>query len=144
MHGQRNCGIGSLLSDSLFNCGRAGYSMDIFYNSFLYDDGPAIKLRGTPQRRPCGAQVVSNVFAHGRLGSAVKQTERGLCASRNLTGVNSLRRVRTCDVDGDGLLDSFLATGQTWWYASGKTQPWVFLRRSPARPTTCPAPVALT
>ena len=99
---------------------------------------------GVTQRRPCGAQVVSNVFAHGRLGSAVKQTERGLCASRNLTGVNSLRRVRTCDVDGDGLLDSFLATGQTWWYASGKTQPWVFLRRSPARPTTCPAPVALT
>jgi hypothetical protein len=144
MHGQRNCGVGSIFSDSLFNCGRAGYSMDISYNTFLYDDGPAIKLRGTPQRRPCGALVVSNVFAHGGLGDAVEQTERGLCKSRNLTGVNSLRRVRTCDMDGEGLLDSFLATGQTWWYASGKTKPWVFLRRSPARPTTCPAPVTTT
>lgn len=142
MHGQRNCGVRGTFSDSAFNCGRAGYSMDVYYNSFLYDDGNAVKLRGTPERKPCGATVASNVFAHDDLDDAVEQTEHGLCMNRNLTGVNSLKRVRTCDIDGDGTADSFLATARTWWYSDGKTSPWVFLRRSPSRPTTCPAPAA--
>jgi hypothetical protein len=154
MHGQRTCGAGSIFSDTLFNCGRAGFAIDVYYNSFLYKhrnptgiitrrDVAAIKLRGTPERRPCGASVVSNVFAHDSIREAVQQTERGLCLSRNVLNVNSLRSVRVCDVDGDQVRDSFLATGQTWWYANARTGPWTFLRRSTSRPSACPPPGSL-
>jgi parallel beta helix pectate lyase-like protein len=140
MHGQRNCGVANIWSDSLYNCGRAGYDMDIRYNSFLYTSKAAIKLRGTPQRKPCGAVVDSNVFAHLTLAGAVKQTESGLCKSNNQVRVNSLKQQLRCDVNGDGKLDSFLATGQTWWYAWGGTRPWVFVKRDRTRPTSCPPP----
>ena len=32
--------------------------------------------------------------------------------------------------DGDGRNDSFMATGQSWWYRSGTTGPWEFLNAS--------------
>jgi hypothetical protein len=142
MHGQRNCGVGDIFSDALYNCGRAGHHMDVRYNAFLYSEKPAIKLRGTPFVLPCGVKVISNTFRHGKFKDAVKQTESGLCASNNQTGVNSLSRIRKCDVNGDGVVDNFLATGQSWWYASGTKKHWVWVRRAPTRPTTCPTPGA--
>jgi hypothetical protein len=135
MHGQRSCGPFSIFSDALYNCGTAGYELYIVYNSFIYTKGPAIKLRGTPQRSPYGAFVLSNVFAHGDLDDAVQQTESGLYVDRgtNPTGVNGTARYGTCDFDGDGTDDRFLATGQTWWYSSRGTGHWAYLNTSPKR-----------
>jgi hypothetical protein len=137
MHGQENCGISGAFNDAAYNCGTAGHDMEIRYNSFFYKAGdgldtqkPAIKLRGTPQLSPNGAFVISNVFVHGSLGDAVEQTESGLFTSGNLVGVNGMNELGTCDFDGDGLNDSFLATGQTWWYSSGGDKPWVYLNTS--------------
>lgn len=130
MHGQDNCDIGALFSDSLYNCGTAGHDMDIRYNSFLYKDDNAIKLRGTPQ---VGAYVKYNVFAHDSVGDALHQNESGMHESDNLADINGMKELGRCDFDGDGRQDSFLATGQTWWYASGGTGPWTFLNQSRKR-----------
>jgi hypothetical protein len=133
MHGQDNCGIGDIFSDALYNCGTAGHHMEIRNNAFLYTDDEAIKLRGTPQVSPYGMMVVNNVFAHGDLGDAVSQNESGLYLFGNQTGVNSWNERQSCDLDGDGTADSFLATGQTWWYASGGAGPWTYLHASTRR-----------
>ena len=47
--------------------------------------------------------------------------------------MDSLSELGTCDVDGDGIDDAFLATGQTWWYASGGQGHWVYLNTSTKR-----------
>jgi hypothetical protein len=140
MHGQESCGIGSIFNDTLFNCGTAGYAMEIVQNSFLYSAGAAIKIRGTPQYSPrsgspdwpatCGAVVRFNVFVHDDLGDAVQQTETGLCSVNNRVGIDGSDRYGFCDFDGDGADDRFMATGETWWYASGGTGPWVYLNTS--------------
>jgi len=133
MHGQDNCGILDLFSDTLFNCGTAGHDIDIRRNAFLYTAGAAIKLRGTPQLRPYGAFVISNVFAHAEIGDAVKQNESGLYLANNQVGVDSLDELGMCDFDGDGIDDAFLATGQTWWYSSRGQGHWVYLNTSTKR-----------
>ncbi len=130
MHGQENCGVWDLFSDSLYNCGTAGHDMEVRYNSFLYTAGKAVKLRGTPQFGPNGAKVMFNVFAHDSMDEAIGQTESGLYESQNLVGINGMAELGSCDFDADGLQDSFLATGQTWWYASAGTGPWTFLNTS--------------
>jgi hypothetical protein len=120
MHGQENCGSWH------YNCGTAGEYMDIQYNSFFYAKDNAIKLRGTPE---IGMYVGNNVFAnHLTFDSAVQQTESGLVREPgNVLGYNGMNELGTCDFDGDGINDSFLATGQTWWYSSGGDKPWVYL-----------------
>jgi len=130
MHGQDSCGIWSLFRDNVFNCGTAGHDIEIRNNSFLYTEHAAIKLRGTPQLKPYGAFVVSNVFAHTHLGDAVKQTETGLYLANNRVGINGSDRYGTCDFDGDRVDDRFMATGETWWYSSRGTGPWAYLNTS--------------
>jgi hypothetical protein len=130
MHGQDNCGPGDAFSDSLFNCGTAGHDVEIIRNSFLYTAGAAIKIRGTPQRKPWGAFVISNVFAHPYLPWAVEQTEKGVYKHDNRVGIDGSDAYGACDFDGDGRDDRFLATGQTWWYASRGTGPWTYLNTS--------------
>jgi Right handed beta helix region len=131
MHGQDSCGGISGW------CGTAGYAIEIFLNSFLYDpddfpipDPPVIRIRGTPQHKPCGAVVSSNVFVQYYLYEAVKQNGTGVCKVNNRLGINGSARTRLCDFDGDGTNDRFMATGQTWWYASRGTGPWVYLNTS--------------
>src|SRR5262249_26341113 len=109
------------------NCGTAGYSMDIQFNSFIYDHHVAIHLRGTPQQQ---MTVIYNVFSEDNQGAAIAQNETGLVAYQNIYGVNGLAELATCDFDGDGVGDTFLATGMTWWYSSGGTGPWTFLNNS--------------
>ena len=130
MHGQRSCGIGSVFSDSLFNCGTAGHDVEIRRNSFLYTSNAAVKLRGTPQLKPHGAFVYDNVFAHASLGAAVQQTESGLTTSGNRVGIDGSAQLGSCDFDADGTSDRFMATGQTWWYSSRGTGPWTYLNTS--------------
>ena len=139
VHGTQHCGAFSIFSDSLYNCGTGGHHVDIRYNAFLYTEDAAVKIRGTPVERPCGAIVYYNTFRHRRIGSAVQWTRRGTCQAANQTGVNSLAGVRACDVNGDGVVDNFLATGRTWWYAHARQKPWTFIRRTPLRPSRCPA-----
>jgi hypothetical protein len=128
MHGQRNCND-VLDNDTLFNCGTAGHDMEIGYNSFLYTNGPAIKVRGTPQLY---AQVYANVFAHDTVEDAVQQAETGVfIRADNQAGVKTWTAIDYCDFDGDGIPDRFLTTGQTWWFSSNRGQgPWVYLNTS--------------
>lgn len=128
MHGRDNCGVGDIFSDSLYNCGLAGHTMLIRHNAFLYTEDDDIKLRGTPT---VGMFVGDNVFAHGSFGSAASQNESGLVQEPgNVFGYNGKSQLGTCDFDGDGVNDSFMATGQSWWYRSGTTGPWEFLNAS--------------
>jgi hypothetical protein len=116
----------------------AGHDFDVRWNSFLYRDGPALFINGRPD---VGAYVGSNDFAHDHVkGDAVKLGSGGDWGKVWLDGTN-LEGVKTwfdashfsadCDFDGDGLNDSFITTGETWWFQSrdqrnGPT-PWVYL-----------------
>lgn len=129
MHGRDDCGIADIWSDSLANCGPAGHTMLIRHNTFFYSEDNAIKLRGTPE---VGMFVGDNVFArHDSFGSAVHQNESGLVREPgNVLGYDGSAQLGKCDFDGDGINDSFMATGQSWWYRSGTTGPWEFLNAS--------------
>ncbi len=130
VHGRESCGGYS------YYCGPAGEYYDIRYNSMLYDAGVGFKLRGTPSIR---ADVAHNVFRHGSLWSstfndgALDQTESGLIEWDNLTGVDESDNLGQCDFNGDGVLDKFFATGQTWWYSSAGTSHWIYLNTSTKR-----------
>ena len=138
MHGSRHCGIGSLFSDSLYNCGIGGHHIDIRYNSFFYARAAAVKIRGTPVERPCGATIYYNSFWHRSIGSAVQWTQQNVCRAANTTSVRP--RVRACLIDGDGELDNFLPTGRTWWYQHSRRMHWTFIRRTRDVPANCPPP----
>jgi hypothetical protein len=135
MHGRRD------------NSGAAGRDIDIRYNSFLYTDGPAVNLRGTPD---VGDVVESNVFAHSSLPDAVWWVGNGVtegnaclgalpsssCGPRdNKIGVPMWEHATACDFDGDGINDDFIATGATLWYRSGDSSkgptPWIYLNTYP-------------
>jgi len=128
MHGRNDCGVGDIFSDSLYNCGPAGHTTIIRNNAFFYTEDDDIKLRGTPA---VGMFVGNNVFTHGSWSDATSQEESGLVnEGGNEFGYNGKNQLGTCDFDGDGINDSFMATGQSWWYRSGTTGPWEFLNAS--------------
>ena len=79
--------------------------------------------------------IGANVFAHDSWEDAVVATEKigAYAEPGNVLGYNGSLELGTCDFDGDGLNDSFLATGQTWWYSSGGDTPWVYLNTSKKR-----------
>jgi hypothetical protein len=131
MHGQEDC-----YGDR--NCGVAGEYMDIRYNTFLYKGYESFKLRGTPSIR---ADVAHNVFAISPLWTsfnplaigALGQTESGLVAWANQVDVDESGNHGYCDFDADGVMDTFFATGATWWYSSGGTAIWRYLNTSTRR-----------
>jgi hypothetical protein len=134
MHGTDSCGVIGLFNDAYYNCGDGGHDVYLRGNAFLYTAGAAFKLRGTPAVTPTGAFVYDNVFAHGSFTDAVKTTTgANIHQLGNLFSVNSLNELRHCDFDADGVLDAFLATGQSWWYSSRGTRPWSFLNISKHR-----------
>jgi hypothetical protein len=131
MHAIHDCNVGD------HNCGPAGEFMDIEFNTVLYTAGNAIHLRGSPA---IGMDVKHNVFAHknhdgGTISTgALLQNETGLHDSDNEFGVNTFNDRKSCDFDGDGIGDPFIATGATFWYSSSVLGGrWVFLGQSPAR-----------
>jgi len=129
MHGLEDCGVADIWSDALANCGQAGHTMLIRHNTFFYGKDDAIKLRGTPT---VGMFVGGNVFVnHVSFSHAVHQNESGLVEEPgNVYGYDGSAQLGTCDLDGDGRNDTFMATGQSWWYRSGTTGPWEFLNAS--------------
>jgi hypothetical protein len=114
--------------------------MYIRHNTFLYTAGNAIKLRGIPED---GMYIGANVFAHdsfydeGLLDReyAVVATEHigAYAEPGNVLGVDASTDLGVCDLDGDGLNDTFMATGATWWFSSGGDSPWVYLHTSTKR-----------
>jgi hypothetical protein len=116
----------------------AGHDFDVRWNSFLYSEWAAIYLNGTPD---VGAFVSSNVFTNDhvkedavRLGNGGNWGKVWLDGT-NLEGVKSWSDAShfsaVCDFDGDGINDSFVTTGETWWFQSGDQSngptPWVYL-----------------
>jgi VCBS repeat protein len=123
MHGREHC-----FPTYAYNCGPAGEFMDVAYNTVLYTEDEAIKLRGTPS---VGMNVQHNVFAQGT--SAVSQTESGLNESDNLYSLNTFDETKNCDFDGDSVGDDFVATGVAWWYYSSARARWEYLHQSFSR-----------
>jgi hypothetical protein len=85
-----------------------------------------------------------NVFAQGNdWNDAVKWTEGAPTVQDNLTGRTTYYATNTCDFDGDGKNDMFVATEQTLWFcpgpsdcvtAPGSGKPtWVYLNISTKR-----------
>lgn len=149
MHGQGNCGLFS--DDNTWNCGPAGEYVDIRHNTFLFKNGNAFHLRGTPRASAAtpglrvGADVSSNAFAHQLLFDfyfppygpffvgALRQNESGLNQWDNGVQMNLSPGYGHCDFDGDGISDVFFATGETWWFSSAGIRPWTYLNTSRLR-----------
>ena len=130
VHGQQTCGH----FDGDHNCGIAGEYFDVEYNSILYTNGNGVHLRGTPM---IGMDVKNNVFAHSNQQGgfdnpgALVQNATGMRIADNRFGLNLSGERRSCDFDGDGTQDSFMATGATWWYASSRLNGrWVYMNQS--------------
>jgi hypothetical protein len=142
IHGSDPCG--THVFDTSYWCGLAGHDFDFLYNSFLYKDNVAIMLRGIPSLALPDESVIVrfNVFAHGSETDAVHWTEVRPTIQDNLTDRTSYDQTQTCDFDGDGINDTFEATGQTLWYCPGQSQTgcvtapgsgqptWVYLNQS--------------
>ena len=136
VHGTGNCGVSGYFNDAAWNCGRAGGTVVYENNAFQYTNGNAIKIRGTPQQQ---ATINRNVFAN-RIVNDTLTTTGGIALTKgkahiqigkgplaNRAGIDPFGRYGVCDFDGDGFDDLFLATGVTWWYASGGDTHWSYL-----------------
>ena len=74
----------------------------------------------------------SATFGSSTSAPPFAQNETGLHAWDNQFGLQAVLGIRgQCDFDGDGVNDSFLATGQTWWFNSGVSHQWRYLNASP-------------
>jgi hypothetical protein len=125
-------------------CGPAGEYFSYTYNTILYTNGTAIKVRGKPSG---GAFASHNVFAHSDQwggivdDAAMVQNDPGdnFYATQNTFGATFTDMLvsAACDFNGDGAPDDFLATGATWWYRSNAFGPlfssWRHLRTSPVK-----------
>lgn len=124
VHGTEHCG------GYTYYCGQAGEYFDVRHNAFYYVEGDVVKVRGEPVIR---ADVRDNVFAEDKASEAIVQTEGDrLIRARNRFGLNQRAPsvpMLTCDFDGDGAKDRFLATGVTWWFLA-KTGQWTYLDAS--------------
>jgi hypothetical protein len=116
VHGTQTCWNYS------YYCGPAAEKFDIRHNTILYDAGTAIKVRGEPS---IDAIVDNNVFTHSQQwggyvddAALVQTTGHNLYATNNQFGklLVDMLGPTPCDFNADGTLDTFIATGQTWWY----------------------------
>ena len=124
VHGDANCpDIPG--NQHTWNCGNAGDQFWFTNNAFQYTNDLAIKLRGVPRIQ---ANITGNVFAHDSLGDAVgTKSSVHINMSGNTADVDTYGQYGVCDFDGDGKDDLFLATGVSWWYASGGRMNWTYL-----------------
>jgi Right handed beta helix region len=135
--------VGGLLAGHNFLCGDAGFNFVIVENTFQYSKTLDIKIRGKPKK---GAEIRGNVFARSSKDDAIQDGEAQwycfwACTSHNdnvvISGDNKFNddtygKYGVCDVDGDGIDDLVLMTGNTWWFSSAGRYPWSFLKTDPA------------
>jgi hypothetical protein len=120
--------------------GWAGARTWYTFNAFQYDNGNAIKVRGSPR---CGIDINNNVFPHHGLEKDWGQDAVALQYREDIgaikLGPNNRLDTQTygdygvCDFDGDGIDDLFLATGVSWWFSGGGEFPWRFLAQRSER-----------
>ncbi|HXU02303.1 MAG TPA: right-handed parallel beta-helix repeat-containing protein [Polyangia bacterium] len=125
VHGTDNCG--PRLSNNIWNCGDGGEYYEIANNTFLYTEDQDVKVRGLPAVR---VDVISNAFRHQYESDAIQSTMGGVYSAGNRLGMNVAPAYGACDFDGDGVTDTFWATGETWWFSSGGTGTWTYLNTS--------------
>jgi hypothetical protein len=116
--------------------GWAGTRTTYEFNAFQYDNGNAIKVRGSPR---CGIDISNNVFPHHGLegdwgaDAVALQYRQDIGAIKlgpnNRLDTQTYGQYGMCDFDGDGIDDLFLATGVSWWFSGGGEFPWRFLAR---------------
>jgi len=116
-----------------FSCGLAGEYYDLAYNT-VTGTAPfasSVHLRGTPT---VSMDYENNVFAQGS-DSALHFNETGDHDNGgNVYNSTAFTDRGSCDFDGDGKKDPFMATGATWWYASSRLSGnWAYLNQSTKR-----------
>ena len=125
VHGDDNCGVGSIFNDSLWNCGHAGTEYKINDNAFQFSNDLAIHIRGVPRYL---TTIEGNVFPESEQSDAVETySSENVDLLWNQTGVDTFGLYGVCDLDADGKDDLFLPTGASWWYMSSAKMQWVFL-----------------
>lgn len=136
-------GTGGAGDNGSFDGGNAGESFDIGWNTFLGDDHYALNLRGNP----CGFLLFHHNISVQRIGDAIRNNSGGPLQGYPPTTDPPLRQVffwenrfaevtpmdmiGSGDFDGDGRLDDFVGTGNTWWYSSNRQSEWRLLNRMP-------------
>jgi hypothetical protein len=120
--------------------GWAGTRTTYAFNAFQYDNGNAIKVRGSPR---CGIEISNNVFPHHGLeadwgrDAVALQYRQDIGAIRlgpnNRLDTQTYGQYGVCDFDGDGIDDLFLPTGISWWFSGMGEFPWRFLARRTER-----------
>jgi len=134
VHGTESCWGAELY------CGDAGEKFVFRDNTILYTEGTAIKVRGRPAIE---AWADHNVFLHSDEwggyvdDGALVQNDPGdnFLSTNNIFGARLLDMLAlsACDFNGDGVHDTFVATGATWWYYSGGLGQWGYLNTSGKR-----------
>jgi hypothetical protein len=114
--------------------GWAGARTTYSFNAFQYDNGNAIKVRGSPR---CGIEISNNVFPHHGLeadwgaDAVALQYRQDIGAIKlgpnNKLDTQTYGQYGVCDFDGDGIDDLFLPTGVSWWFSGMGEFPWRFL-----------------
>jgi hypothetical protein len=140
--------LGSLIyylapKEAVYNCGYAGFQIDVAENAFHYHRGAAISIRGTPRRM---ATIRRNVFPHDEVydtgitlylpftdAAVHSASPLNVDVADNVTSVNTSGDYAQCDFDGDGVDDLFLATGVSWWYSSTGQMHWSYLNAKGGR-----------
>jgi hypothetical protein len=139
--------LGSLAGDALggstsstYNCGDAGFNFVIVGNTFQYSKTTDIKIRGKPKHQ---AEISGNVFARKDdaiqdgeadwkcLWTCTSHSDNVLISGDNKFNEDTFGKYGVCDVDGDGIDDLVLMTGNTWWFSSAGRYPWSFLKTDP-------------
>jgi hypothetical protein len=113
--------------------GNAGNNFDIGWNSFLGGNRENLDLRGTP----ClGATFHDNVTQRSQDDSLTDRSNGNVLNvfSNMFSSADPLQqRMGSGDFDGDGSIDTFMATGAGWYYRPASQLEWRLLRRSTAR-----------
>ncbi|MGW0969963.1 hypothetical protein [Streptomyces sp. NPDC002516] len=116
-----------------YSCGPAGEYFDLAYNTLTTKTSFAspVHLRGTPT---VSMDTENNVFAENS-NDAVHVNETGYHdRGGNVFNSTAFNDRGSCDFDGDGKSDPFMATGATWWYASSRLGGnWAYLNQSTKR-----------
>ena len=108
-----------------WTCGHApGFNMT--ENTFQYENSDDIGIRGTVRFQ---SFIQHNVFARSSERNAIDLfDDHDIAVDHNDYDADTYGQYTTCDFDGDGVDDLFLATGVTWWYSSGGQFPWTFMQ----------------